>query len=117
MIRRSPLSRSTKPLKRTRIRRRALPKPPSVLHPLKRYPLPPEEYAALCQRVFRRSEGFCEATTPGGSRCMSPMICDPHHIIRRSRGGQDLESNLIAVCRPCHRRLHNNELHWTRRSA
>lgn len=115
MIRpRKPLPRSTKRLKRTWLRRRAPFKPPSVLHPNKRYPLPKDEYDALVLRVFRRSGGFCEAPMPGGSRCMSPMVCDPHHIVRRSKGGPDTEENLLAVCRPCHRRLDGNELHWSK---
>lgn len=34
---------------------------------------------------------------------------DIHEIIRRSQGGSILdEANLMAVCRPCHRRIGNN---------
>lgn len=34
--------------------------------------------------------------------------CDIHEIIRRSQGGSILdEENLLAVCRPCHRRIGN----------
>jgi 5-methylcytosine-specific restriction endonuclease McrA len=34
---------------------------------------------------------------------------DIHEIIRRSQGGSILdESNLMAVCRPCHTRIGNN---------
>jgi 5-methylcytosine-specific restriction endonuclease McrA len=33
---------------------------------------------------------------------------DIHEIVRRSQGGSILdESNLLAVCRPCHRRIGN----------
>ena len=34
---------------------------------------------------------------------------DIHEIVRRSQGGSILdESNLLAVCRPCHQRIGNN---------
>lgn len=34
---------------------------------------------------------------------------DIHEIVRRSQGGSILdESNLLAVCRPCHSRIGNN---------
>lgn len=34
--------------------------------------------------------------------------CDIHELIRRSQGGSILdEANLLAVCRPCHRRIGN----------
>lgn len=33
---------------------------------------------------------------------------DIHEVVRRSQGGSILEeSNLLAVCRPCHRRIGN----------
>ena len=35
--------------------------------------------------------------------------CDIHELKRRSQGGSILEeSNLLAVCRPCHRRIGEN---------
>ena len=35
--------------------------------------------------------------------------CDIHELIRRSQGGSILdEKNLLAVCRPCHRRIGDN---------
>lgn len=39
-----------------------------------------------------------------------------HHIEPRRFGGTDEESNLIAVCRECHERLHaNDKLHHSRK--
>lgn len=32
-----------------------------------------------------------------------------HHIVPRSKGGSDSPKNLIEVCHPCHRKIHNSE--------
>lgn len=32
---------------------------------------------------------------------------EPHHIIPKSRGGSDNESNLIKICIDCHGKVHN----------
>lgn len=39
-----------------------------------------------------------------GGRCeyCGKKAVDPHHIIFRSRGGNNSEDNLIALCRECH---------------
>jgi hypothetical protein len=37
------------------------------------------------------------------------MAVDIHELVRRSQGGSILdEDNLLAVCRPCHRRIGDN---------
>jgi 5-methylcytosine-specific restriction endonuclease McrA len=33
-----------------------------------------------------------------------------HHIIYRSHGGSDEVGNIIALCRDCHNKAHNNEI-------
>jgi len=45
----------------------------------------------------------CEACQRSGS-------VDIHHIKYRSRGGDNSISNLMAVCRHCHDKAHNEEL-------
>jgi 5-methylcytosine-specific restriction protein A len=47
------------------------------------------------------------------SRCEArrPLVCrlhstEPHHILMKSQGGKDEDSNLMAVCRPCHDWIH-----------
>jgi 5-methylcytosine-specific restriction endonuclease McrA len=38
--------------------------------------------------------------------CSSPAI-DIHHLIFKSQGGKDVIENLIALCRDCHNKAHN----------
>ena len=38
--------------------------------------------------------------------CSSPAV-DIHHILFKSHGGKDEIMNLIALCRDCHNRAHN----------
>lgn len=49
----------------------------------------------------------------GEQDCMLCEVCavratDIHHIKFRSQGGTDDITNLIALCRPCHDRAHND---------
>ena len=45
---------------------------------------------------------LCEA-------CLRKAV-DIHHITYKSRGGKDEIKNLIALCRKCHDKAHNEEL-------
>ena len=38
-------------------------------------------------------------------QCMSLMELTRHHIVPRCRGGLDIPSNILLVCRPCHDEL------------
>jgi 5-methylcytosine-specific restriction endonuclease McrA len=54
----------------------------------------------LCQacKVFAQHDGLVTY--------INNLSVDIHEIVRRSQGGSILdESNLLAVCRPCHRRI------------
>lgn len=56
----------------------------------------------LCQacRVFAQNDGL--------SVFINRPSVDVHEIVRRSQGGSIVEeSNVLAVCRPCHRRIGN----------
>lgn len=46
------------------------------------------------REVWERCKGRCEY-------CGKKAI-DPHHIIYRSKGGDNKADNLIALCRDCH---------------
>lgn len=52
-------------------------------------------FCETCQRIFNRSPHATE---------------HPHHILRRTQGGDDSDANLLAVCRECHDVIHNHPL-------
>jgi len=45
---------------------------------------------------------FFQCTWPG---CTN-LAADLHHVLLRSLGGSDEGSNLIGLCKSCHRKLH-----------
>lgn len=57
------------------------------------------------EAVLRRSRGRCERCGKRSERL------DPHHRKQRSVGGDNRLSNVVAVCRLCHDRIHfrNNQ--------
>jgi hypothetical protein len=62
------------------------------------------EYAKAKRQMRKRSKGLCEARLPG----CTIAATDPHHMMRRSAGGEDVASNLLHVCRTCHRYIHEH---------
>jgi len=52
--------------------------------------------------VLARDKGRC--------RCCGAKGMDLHHVLYRSRGGKDTESNLVTVCRQCHAAIHGHAL-------
>ncbi len=63
-----------------------------------------QEYAAARLVVFQRSMGMCEARWEGCVRVANHA----HHMKRRSQGGKNEPSNLLAVCHVCHDKIHRN---------
>lgn len=59
--------------------------------------LPPAEYQALVARIFARQRQRC-------AFCGRARQLDPHHVLKRSRGGPDHEDNIVGLCRVCHDR-------------
>ncbi len=51
-----------------------------------------KERSTLQRRVLERDRGLCQV--PGCSRA----AVHAHHIVYRSRGGSDCESNLLSLC-------------------
>lgn len=49
---------------------------------------------------------MCEAQLNG---CWKKAAEIPHHIKYKSRGGSDSEKNLMNVCVPCHRAIHDHK--------
>ncbi len=56
-------------------------------------------YQALLQRVLQRDSWRCQ-------HCGRRTNLEVHHLIRRSRLGDDSEENLIVLCNICHRVAH-----------
>lgn len=46
--------------------------------------------------VWTRARGRCEVCGRAGT--------DPHHVVKRSAGGEDTASNVVLLCQSCHRR-------------
>jgi predicted restriction endonuclease len=67
-----------------------------------RLALPPKEYKRVKLGVFAREKYRCRV-------CGQRKGLDPHHIIKRSHGGDDASWNLLGVCRNCHDAI---ELYW-----
>jgi 5-methylcytosine-specific restriction endonuclease McrA len=61
----------------------------------------PKLYARLRREILERDGWRCQ-------KCGSSRNLDVHHRIRRSALGDDLETNLITLCRECHQILHGS---------
>jgi hypothetical protein len=70
-----------------------------------RLQLSKEDYAELCERVYHRDKFRCQI--PG---CIARGNLHAHHVVFRSRQGDDAEWNLITICDVCHRALHDHRL-------
>lgn len=40
-------------------------------------------------------------------RVCESRATDPHHVVYRSRGGDDIEENIVGLCHDCHMTLHH----------
>jgi 5-methylcytosine-specific restriction endonuclease McrA len=83
------------PLKRTGSLKR------TAFKPKKKYD---GEWQAARKSVLTRSYGRCEARWDG-CRMYAEHV---HHIKRRSQGGGNEPSNLLACCFSCHESIHRN---------
>jgi 5-methylcytosine-specific restriction endonuclease McrA len=63
--------------------------------------LDPDEYRRLCEQVLERDAWRCQF-------CGRREYLHVHHIHFRSRGGDDVEENLIVLCFSCHRAVHDS---------
>lgn len=119
--RKTPLLRSTKPLKRSAIKRK--PREPGEPRREKQRKYRPDAARDAWWRKVRayvmgRAGHRCEARVPG---VCTGAAEHAHHIRLRSQGGEDAEHNLLAVCHPCHAHIHANPAEsyangWLRRS-
>lgn len=63
------------------------------------------EMSGAARTVTARSGGRCEARVD--RRCQGAAH-DFHHVQFRSQGGRNHASNLLHVCKPCHKWVHRN---------
>jgi 5-methylcytosine-specific restriction endonuclease McrA len=61
-----------------------------------------EAYAEVKQQVFARDNYKCR-------HCGWSEVT-PHHILFRSRGGQDTVANVVSLCSACHNACHDGNL-------
>jgi 5-methylcytosine-specific restriction endonuclease McrA len=71
----------------------------SILQKRLRLRLASVPYARLRKEILARDNWQCQA-------CGCLKNLDVHHLRRRSALGEDLETNLITLCRECHQVLH-----------
>ena len=62
-------------------------------------------YAKLRKEILARDNWRCQV-------CGRLNNLDVHHMRRRSAFGEDLETNLITLCRECHQMLHGSVRTW-----
>lgn len=70
---------------------------------MSRLSLPKEAYIALCQAVLYRDRWRCRF-------CAKRNTLHVHHIVYRSAGGDDVESNLITLCAKHHEQVHSSKI-------
>jgi len=58
---------------------------------------------------YFKANGYVEGDIILCEVCNS-MACEIHHITFKSQCGSDEADNLIALCRNCHNKAHDNEL-------
>ncbi len=64
----------------------------------------PDDWRDLCKRKIAACRGVCQ-------RCPSSERLEVHHIIPLSRGGSNLDLNLIVLCYKCHNKRHKHMVH------
>jgi replicative superfamily II helicase len=68
---------------------------------------PPEDWDELRKRVYFRDDYRCQNCGRGGGPNGSAEL-HAHHIVPKSRGGNNKLSNLITLCSSCHNNIHPN---------
>jgi len=53
--------------------------------------------------VYARDNWHCR-------HCNNSSGLDPHHVVFKSAGGEDVSSNLLTLCRKCHDDVHGGRL-------
>lgn len=77
-----------------------------------RFPKQPERLVSdAALKAYRDAHPRCEVRA-----CPNEAAPEPHHLVPRSRGRNDAESNLLSLCLACHGLWHHLGGHeWFRR--
>ncbi|MGE3972892.1 MAG: HNH endonuclease [Bdellovibrionales bacterium] len=62
----------------------------------------------VLRQVQRRDQGQCTYKNPQGVRCTERKWLHTHHVIPKSKGGQDTFENLATLCAGHHRLTHSH---------
>ena len=72
-----------------------------------------KDWKAQKQAAWERDQGLCQHKI-GPTRICGSVAADPHHIVKRSKGGSDNLENLISLCRIHHEERHpEHQPMWT----
>lgn len=66
------------------------------------YPLP-KQARIKNKKLLNDKKGICQ-------QCGKRTKTEKHHIKTKGSGGDDVEENLIEVCRVCHRLIHDGKM-------
>lgn len=63
----------------------------------------PKNKRIVDKKLLKNKKGICEI-------CGKRTQTEKHHIKSKGSGGDDIEENLIEVCRICHRLIHDGKI-------
>jgi 5-methylcytosine-specific restriction endonuclease McrA len=63
----------------------------------------PKQARIKNKKLLKDKKGICQI-------CGKKGATEKHHIKSKGSGGDDIEENLIEVCRICHTKIHTGEI-------
>lgn len=63
----------------------------------------PKQARIKNKKLLQEKKGICQ-------QCGKYGYTEKHHIKTKGSGGDDIEENLIEVCRTCHRLIHDGKI-------
>ena len=63
----------------------------------------PKQARIKNKKLLQEKKGICQ-------QCGKYGYTEKHHIKTKGSGGDDIEENLIEVCRICHRLIHDGKI-------
>ena len=69
----------------------------------------PSDWNSRRRRVYKRDRYTCQNCGVSGGKTGNAEL-HAHHIVPKSKGGTHKESNLITICKDCHKAVHGNSI-------